>query len=591
MATVLLGGTQLEPKTPKIPLTKPLLYAIASLYIYAMHFVMSNPGGSGLALSFNDTSWIAISLVLGIGLYQLANNQVIRVSKLTLGLFIACVLMTIPVFYHNAAPEFTAMRLTGLWAGFVFFLLLQQFRFSNREKQRLLWFIVIGTLIEAILGLYMYFILAPEIMERFDRFTRPFGVFHQPNVMASFLATGLLVAGYLLARQPKKYDQHWLHTALLYITSLTSAFLLTVLASRTGWLGSTLGVLCLLPYLKRYASRPRFVVWLVAIIAGVSIALFSMQQQGISGFVANKVDLQSPRRYTFPQTLDMIIEKPFTGYGYGRFESQYILYTARQHQLNPSYPPGLPAMDHPHNELMYWGVEGGLVPVFGLILAASFVLIRLRYAKKGTRLALLALLIPITLHTQLEYPFYHSAVHWITFLILLYWIEQRSSSHWSFSFHAWIARSLRILSLLIPLVVSFFMLTTLQTNYVLTKFERDPIHNPDMIHQVTNLSVWKDRYDWDIYSLYLRKGLKTKQPEDIMPFVNWAQTIIKHTPRPIFYKKLILSYEALGDTSRAEQTRHEAQFLFPNIDFTDLTQDDTSGALSSSTLTHFDKKD
>lgn len=585
MATVLLGGTQLEPKPPKIPLTKPFLYAIASLYVYAMHFVMSNPGGSGLALSSNDTSWIAISLVLGIGLYQLANNQVIRVSKLTIGLFIACLLMTIPVFYHNAAPEHSTLRLTGLWAGFVFFWLLQQFRFSNREKQRLLWFIVIGTFIEACIGLYQYFVLAPEILVRFDRFTRPFGVFHQPNVMASFLATGLLVAGYLLARQPKKYDQHWLHTALLYTTSLASAFLLTVLASRTGWLGSSLGILCLLPYLKKYASRQRFILWIIAIITGVCIALFSMQQQGISGFVANKVDLQSPRRYTFPQTLDMIIEKPFTGYGYGRFESQYILYTARQHQLNPSYPPGLPSMDHPHNELMYWGVEGGVVPVLGMLIAASLVIIRLLSAKKGTRLALLALLIPITLHTQLEYPFYHSAAHWITFLILLYWIEQRSLSHWTFSFHASIARTLRIFSLLIPLVISFFMLTTLQTNYVLNRFEHDPIKHADMIHRVTNLAVWKDRYDWDVYSLYLRKGLKTKQPEDIIPFVNWAQTVIKHTPRPIFYKKLILSYEALGETSRAEQTRHEAEFLFPNIGFTDLTPDTVSAALSSARVT------
>lgn len=80
-----------------------------------------------------------------------------------------------------------------------------------------------------------------------------------------------------------------------------------------------------------------------------------MYGQGTSGFVANKADLESPRRFTFPQTIDMIIEKPFTGYGYGKFEAQYLLYTARQHQLNSSYPAGLASMDHPHNELLYWG--------------------------------------------------------------------------------------------------------------------------------------------------------------------------------------------------------------------------------------------
>lgn len=585
MAIVLLGGTHLEPKTPKVPLTKPFLYAIASLYIYAMHFIMSNPGGSGLALSFNDTSWIAISLALGVGLCQLANNQVIRFSKLTLGLLLTCILMTIPIFYHNSDPELVTMRLLGLWAGLLFFWLLQQFRFSNREKQRLLWFIVIGSLIEAGIGLYQYFIIAPEALAKLQHFTRPSGVFHQPNVMASFLATGLLVSGYLLARQPKKYDEHWVQTTLLYLTSLTSSLLLVVLASRTGWLGSILGIICLLPYLKKYASKRRFITWIIAILVGVSIGFFSMNQQGMSGFVANKIDLQSPRRYTFPQTFDMMVEKPFTGYGYGRFESQYILYTARQHQLNPNYPPGLASMDHPHNKLIYWGVEGGIIPIIGIIIAASLVCLRLLYAKRGTRLGLFALLLPIALHTQLEYPFYHSAVHWITFLILLYWIDQRSLSYRSLSFHPWIARLLRILSLLVPVLISAFMLTTLQTNYVLTRFERSPSKYPDMINHVTNLAVWKNRYDWDVYSLYLRKGLKTKQPEDIMPFVTWVPTVIEHQPRPIFYKKLILSYEALNDTSRAEQTRNEAQFLFPKIDFTHLHENAISAALSSSKLT------
>ncbi|MCA2015734.1 PglL family O-oligosaccharyltransferase [Vibrio tritonius] len=564
MAILLLSGTKLEPRAPVVPLNKAFIYAIALLYVYAMHFFMSNPGGSGLALSFNSTTWIAVSIAAGIGLYQLGNNLKLRYSKLTVGLLIACILMTIPVLYRNASLEESALRLIGLWSGWGFFLLLQQFQFSNKERQRLLWLIILATLIEAIFGLYQYFI-APERTDGTLRFLRPYGIFQQPNVMASFMATGFVLAGYMLARQPQKYNRRIIEISLLYIATFVSTLLLVVLASRTGWLALVLTSLLLTPYLYKYAPRRRFISWVAIIILGVSSGISAVQIQGNAGFVVNKADLQSPRRYTFPQTLDMVIEKPFTGYGYGKFESEYLLYTARQHQLNANYHPGLPSMDHPHNELLYWAVEGGLLPIVGIFIAVGFVLLRLYHTKKDTRLALFALIVPISLHTQLEYPFYHSAAHWITFLILLYWIDQRSAKYNYWPFHQWIKAGLRIFSLLIPLLTITFMGSALQTNYVLLRFERLPPHDISLLSKVTNLYVWQDRYNWDVYSTYLGMGLKQHEPKYIQPFIDWTLEIIKRKPRPEFYKNLIIAYQSIGEASRAEQIRSEAKFLFPGM--------------------------
>ncbi|MGR5456791.1 O-antigen ligase family protein, partial [Vibrio alfacsensis] len=90
-------------------------------------------------------------------------------------------------------------------------------------------------------------------------------------------------------------------------------------------------------------------------------------------------------------SIDMLIEKPFTGYGLGKFEAEYMVYTARQHQLNNNFAAGVPALDHPHNELLFWGIEGGLLPILGILLAALFILSRIYTAKPGTRLAIFAL--------------------------------------------------------------------------------------------------------------------------------------------------------------------------------------------------------
>ena len=157
--------------------------------------------------------------------------------------------------------------------------------------------------------------------------------------------------------------------------------------------------------------------FLIGLIIGSSITVLI----GETELMTEKARVSDKARSLFfPQSLDMLIEKPFTGYGYGRFEPEYITYTARQHQLNANYDPGFPSLNHPHNELLFWGVEGGLLPVLAIIIAAIIVLLRIYNAKKGTRLAMFALFVPIVLHSQLEYPFYHSAIHWITFIILLF---------------------------------------------------------------------------------------------------------------------------------------------------------------------------
>jgi len=568
MATIHLSGTQLEPQAPRVPLIRPFLVSMAVMFIVAMHFFMPNPGGSGLALSFNATTWLALGVAIAIGLYQIGTEGALRYNKLTIVLFAVCLMLTAPVLYPNASLELSLGRLTGLWIGFMLFVILQQFRFSNRQKQRLLWFIIIAVLIEALLGWTQYLILEPGNFMGYDvSANRPYGIFQQPNVMASFLATGLVLSGYLLARHPAKYQSRLSAVIILYIMPALTIPLLVFLASRTGWLGAALATVLVIPYLYRFATQKRLIGWCASVCLGIAIAFTLPAINKATGSIEAKANLESARSYIYPQAADMLVEKPFTGYGYGRFEAEYILYTARQHQLNSDYHVGLAALDHPHNELLYWGVEGGLLPLLGILLAAIFVLLRMYQAKKGTRLAMFALFVPILLHSQLEYPFYHSIVHWIIFIVLLYWVDQRANSYRTFSFSIISKTLLRVFSLVVPIVITLYMGSSLHTNYVLTQFEKSQPKDPNILAQVSNPIVWKNRYDWDVYSVYLNIGLVTQNPEYIQPYVDWSLKIIKDTPRPAFYNNLIMAYQGLGEEQKAEQIRSEAQFLFPARDF------------------------
>lgn len=572
MATLHIQGTKLEKVSEPNILAQPFLWSLGVVFLLAMHFFQPNPGGAGLALSFNNTTWLALSISIGIGLYATANQRVLRLTSITIATLIACIILTIPVFYSGANVQDSMLRLIGLWAGWLLLLILHQYPLSIKQKQTLLFFIVGAVCIEAAYGYFQYLFLSPGNSFGYNtEQNRPFAIFQQPNVTASFFATGLAVASYLLARQKQtNVTLNKAFSILLLVMPIITIPLLWVLASRTGWLGATISTALLIPYLLKFLPKRVMTLWMISVILGLAGGYTLATANGGNDLIAKKSNLESPRRYTFPQTFDMVIEKPLTGYGYGKFEPAYMVYTARQHQLNPEYHPGLPSMDHPHNEILYWAVEGGIVSVLGLLLAALAVFRKVRKSQSGTRLALIALFFPIVLHTQLEYPFYHSAIHWVIFIILIYWVDQLTAPYQIVSFSKISKSLLSVLSLIIPIITAFFMITALHTNNVLSRFEYTRPINPDLLNQVSNPSVWKDRFDWDVYSTQLNIGLHLDKPEYIQPYIDWATQIIKRKPRAAFYSKLIAAYQAIGDNRKAEEVRKEASFLFPAQDFSKI---------------------
>ena len=576
MATTHVSGTELEIQAPKLPLTKPFLVSIGVTFLVAMHIFMPNPGGSGLSLSFNVTTWLAISFSIALGLIHTIGRNSLRYNKLTCVLIACTILLTLPVFYTSSQPETVTARILGLWAGLLLFIVLQQFRFNNKQKQRLLWFILLGSLIETIFGWVQYLLLTPGNILGFDPSNDlPYGIFQHPDVMASFIATGLILSAYLLTRQTTKYQSKLSILITLCSMPVLVIPLLVVLQSPTSWLSATLSVLLLTPYLWRFAIRKHLVAWLVGCLIGVMIAIIGMLfSTKVTVNTSTEPSPLSIATYSFPQSIDMLIERPFTGYGYGRFESGYIMYTARQHQLNQNYPAGIPSLTHPHNELLYWSIEGGIIPLLAIVFTSIFILARLYQTNKGSRLATFALFLPIILHSQIEYPFYHSAIHWITLILLVYWVDQRTNRYYQLNLSAATRFIVKPFAFFLPMATLLFMLSTLHTNYVLTQFEQSTVKSRDLLADVTNLAVWSERYEWDIHVTSLNIGLIKSNTLLVEKYVHWSLPIMKEKPRPAFYRNLILAYRYLNEESKANQVLSEALFLFPDEDFSQVTSID-----------------
>ncbi|MDX7866307.1 PglL family O-oligosaccharyltransferase [Aeromonas caviae] len=541
--------------------TRGMVIVSALYWLLGMHFFMHNPGGAGLYLPFNAWGWIFASLVIALGLWQVTLRQRLVISSLQLGLWLGALLLLLPMAYPGfELKDYAISRLLGLFAGLLFLFVLYQWQLASRARDRLLYLLLGAVAIEALLGLVQYYLLTPGNWIGYDiRANRPYGIFQQPNVMASFMATGLALAIWLDLRG---HAPPWLR-GLRYGVILATSLLLVVVQSRVGQLGGVLALLLLLPRLHRERLLGR-VLGLVAL--GVALGLAS--QYGMAGAKRGLEMYQSGgmRSVYWPYAARLIAEAPWTGWGYGSFESVFLQHYMADKALNPAMVQIEYNLDHPHNEFLYWAVEGGLAPMLGMVLMGGALLWRLSRAGWVRGAALLALVTPILLHTQTEYPFYHAIALWWALLLLVHVVdaevEEQAHANWREHIcRPWLL--LRFAAIAIPLIVVPFMLTALHTAWVVTKYERGGYKQPALLLDIVNPMAWLTRVEFDVNAVRLMVGLQSNNKGELEAYLDWGQGFVRHTPRANIYANMVIALNALGRREEADRLRAEALVLYP----------------------------
>jgi O-antigen polymerase len=212
-----------------------------------MHVILDTPGGVGLYLSYNIIAWLITSILIALGLWQITLNKKIYYSKMLLWLSLGCTFLIIPIFYHFEFTDHAIPRVLALIGGLLFLFSLYQFQLSKLEALRLLVLILLAVVIEASFGLVQFFLFEEGDWGGYIvGSSRPHGVFLQPNVMASFMATGLAIALFL-SIQKRLFKNTLAFKCLIYFGLFTTSFLLILLQSRTGFVAAVTVVILLFP--------------------------------------------------------------------------------------------------------------------------------------------------------------------------------------------------------------------------------------------------------------------------------------------------------------------------------------------------------
>ncbi|MCL1028528.1 PglL family O-oligosaccharyltransferase [Serratia silvae] len=497
----------------------------------------------------------------------LSANTPISLSVTVRWLLLAVVILAIPLLYTSPHWQSAGLaRWLGLVGGWVFYVSWMQYRPPYFARHWLFYAILLAAMFQALIAL-LQLTLPGTVPAWFDypmKNGRPYGVFQQVNVLASFIASGLALALMLLLLPDFSLTQPKAERGRRYALGLVLVLfpaLLVWLQSRIGWLGGGISGALLLWLGWRQAKKLTGIA-IGLMLFGIAIALIFQINGGVE--TVEHAASNQARLMMLQDSLKMIVEKPWLGWGYGGFE-----YGFQHYRLAAGLSTlGFGVVRHPHNEILLWWVEGGMVTLAGMVilLCAGIRLFWLSWRKKGESLALAITLLPLLLHSQTEYPFILSSAHWAIFLLLLaQWDRQTDKAIECTTFSSVTPSFLRVV---VPMASASMLIMAsfgLYANLSLTAVERNHLANIQPARRAMEFDPWvnTERWHYDQQTHALLMYNQTRDPRLLENYTRWAQDYLARRIDKNVYASWLAIAQYQQDTATYRRLRQEAGALFP----------------------------
>ncbi|MCL5974848.1 MAG: Wzy polymerase domain-containing protein [Gammaproteobacteria bacterium] len=451
-------------------------------------------------------------------------------------------------------------RIVYVMTGVIFLFGLFQFRLKNTD--RILLLIAVATLLHGLIGIIQLFQL--PILSSWIPRTRTVtatGVFQQVNVMASFLTTGIFVSIYLCLR-PVAYQRFYLKVLLL-ITISIATFVMVATGSRVGLLSGSLGLFMLLiAYRNQVRKNWKTVITALLLILVASwLAKDGLYKTLDKSYRLVEAQYSDQRLSIYRISFDAFSKSPLTGHGIGSFIEEFGLASSEFYNHNPTVE--LPTyLAHPHNEVLQWGIEGGVIALLGILIAIIGVLWFAFKYKYQRFLAYLTLLIPITFHTQVEHPFYLSSFHWFIWLSLLFVLLNHYSIFKQKSLSLAANKSLRGSTIVLLVISLAFLWQTAQAQQQLYKYIIYSQQHLKLDVALNNL-YFKTYVEQIVMRTHLQDAIGRKDVEKLVEVVNWFEAELEKKPELKLFEDVINGYFALNMTQERCKTVNKSLLYYP----------------------------
>jgi O-antigen polymerase len=556
---------------------------LSFLFAAVVHITIRNLG-SPLVLPAAYFVWITVAAVVllsSLHVFQQWRLRLPYASKYIL--FFICLLFLSAFFNPVINSHAFIFETAGLIGGFIFFVTLHQYELTDEQKERIIYFILLSGLIEALIGLFQYFnpdtyifLLAAPAPDKV------FGNFQHQNLLASYLATSLVISLYLLSGSKfRGFSSR--AKGFFYLAVLIICFVIFLTGSRAVLIEAGIGALILLAArfgsYREKAFYPLLWLIVVSVAATGSVATdrYYHEKTASLEFVGQKFEktvesitgeeIKDARLPLYLATIEMIKERPVFGHGTGNFSSRFAHYRGRLAKERPEYPYEAGFTTHPHNEFLYRTAESGLLGGAGLatvFIVFIYYMYRLGRQRGG---AYGAILFPIAFHTQVGLPLYQSMPHWVLFIFLLY----LPSSHFVREFKIRPKNLLKTGTLTVVAAMSVFVIyssiTTLIKQTNILRYQEllfKGVIRPDLVEPTLNNTYLKQLGKRLYLDANYRKGLSTNNKELVENFADFMLTEKEVFPHPDVFGRGAIALHRSNRKDEAYELLDEGIYLYPN---------------------------
>lgn len=566
--------TLADPHTEK-RFNRVFLFLFICLFLLAPGYYQDNPGGEGLFLPFNNVLWIAASFLIGLGIFKAIHTQQFYLPALGLPMLVFPLLVTLMgLLMSLALPVSWLFRCLSIWGGVLLFFALNQFRLERRWQDNLLLVLVASGLLQSMIGL-AHLTLPHNLGGLIPHSVGvPRGIFQQQNLNASYVATTLLVGIYALSLPSFRRRPLGIRLMIFIAIGLNSLIIGTS-GSRLGILATLIGLLILLSarYRQLWAHR-RTMLTAIAMVVLAAIASTQIKSdtggllQGMQKFERLTQTADDPTRndvrwMIYASSLEMFLEKPLLGHGLGSFQNAWHQKKASYLEQHPEAAILAPRLSHPHNELLFWGIEGGLLALTGVFLVAGALLYRLWQLGWQRGGAYIALLTPITLHTQVELPLYISQLHWLVMIVFIALIGSHQRRQFRFPLSSLGRAGGLAVAMVLPVVATIFFVHSLLAVKSTIDFQMARNKDISLLEFPSRNIYFAENTSFLHMQTLLRYALQSGNTTALQAYVLWATEHLLFIPDQAIYVGLAIAHAKLGNFEQAYAVMNRGLGIYP----------------------------
>ncbi len=552
---------------------RPIEYWLILLFSANLYF-HANKGGTGFNIPGNILVWFVALAIISYSLWRLAGQQRLYWPNITVWLLVFPLLSLYGGFLSGVEKaDAWLFRLLFLWGGVLFFFSLFQFSLSQARIDRLLLALVFVALLHG-LAAAMQVLFGVDIPFGLpvNPYYVPTGIFQQINVQASFQATVLMIVFWLFTRPVVRLGPWWLKL-FLSAALVISVFVISCSGSRVAFLGLALALPLMLASRWRWIKQDKkhWMIVLLLIAVAINAGGSLEKSRGVGNVAAKMAAINagysgSVRLGMYTIALDLVRQAPWLGHGIGSFVRVFQLAKPDFYAQHPEAKLPASRVGHPHNELVYWLIEGGVIMAFGLILMAAASLSTLLRLPVSRRYAYMALLIPISLHTQVELPFYISSLHWFLFLFLLFMALKPAACPSPVNFSSAARSLLQIAALSIAVIGGAFLVHSFAASLELRRYIRHqaPVDAP--FPRALNNPYFRELVSQHMMRALLFESMAKGVTENVRLYAQWGETVLTGNPHIVIYKTTAQAYQYLKQHELQCRIAKEGHAVYPGDD-------------------------